>query len=139
MIKIKVLDIDEGDDLIHYHVYADNGICSVGLEIYGYDDEFQKFADDLIEFPKNINHEITFELGNKDPKYAFYFMIKAYCFLRNGQSALKIIAWNNGDEQTEYNADFTLKAEPASLNKFGADLKKWNPNEYEEFEWKEYV
>ncbi|GEQ87417.1 hypothetical protein ULMS_29250 [Patiriisocius marinistellae] len=139
MIKIKVLDIDEGDDLIHYHIFVDNGICSVGIEVYEYDDAFQKFAEELITFPKNVNDEVKFEIGEKDKKWAFYFMIKVYCYLRNGQSALKIDAWNNGDEETEYNASFTLKAEPASLNRLGNSLKNWNPKSYQEFEWKEFA
>ena len=139
MIKIKVLDIDEGDDLIHFHIYVDNGICSVGIEVYGYDDVFEKFAEELTDFPKNINDEVKFELGEKDEKWAFYFMIKAYCYLNSGQSALKIDAWNNGDNQTEYDVNFALKAEPASLNRLGVSLKNWNPNNYEEFEWKEFA
>nr|WP_299345163.1 hypothetical protein [Allomuricauda sp.] len=139
MIKIQVLSIDDGDDLIHYHFFADNGICSVGIEFYGYDDEFQNFASGLTKFPENIDDQIVFERGMKDDKYASYLKIKAYCYLKNGPSALSIDAWNNGDEQTKFEVKFILKAEPASLNKFGVALKNRNPKNHNEFVWNEYA
>ncbi|MGI9527458.1 MAG: hypothetical protein ACR2MS_10150 [Weeksellaceae bacterium] len=139
MIKIKVLNIDKGDGLILYHIFVDNGICSVKIEVYGYDDDFQNFAKELIEFPQKITDEVKLEFGEKDHKWAFYLMIKAYCYLNNGQSALEINAWNNGYLQTEFNTKFTLKSEPASLNRLGVLLKNWNPHNYENFEWKGFA
>jgi len=36
-IKITVLDIDEEDGYLKYHIFLSNGITSSSLEFYGYD------------------------------------------------------------------------------------------------------
>lgn len=138
MIKIKVLDIDDGDDLIHYNIYMDNGICSTGLEFYGYDDLFKDFAEKLTEFPKKINDKVKFEVGKKGENYSSYLMLQVYCYKNNGQSSLKIDVWNNGDGPTKYESKFEMASEPASINRLGIELKNWNPIKKGCFEWNPY-
>ena len=73
-IKIRVLSIDQGDDTIHFQGFFSNALCSTTLEFYGYSDEFQNFASKLTEFPKSTKDKVTYELGEKGDKWAYYLL-----------------------------------------------------------------
>ena len=135
-IKLKVLDIDQGDDSIHFQAFFSNELCSTTLNFYGYSDEFQDFANKLTEFPKTIKDKATYELGEKGNKWAYYLLIEAYCIEVNGHSALKIETTNNGFGPAHYESKFEIESEPASLNRLGQRLKTWNPLEEKELAWK---
>lgn len=135
-IKIKVLRIDQGDDTFHFQGFFSNEFCSTTLEFYGYSDEFQEFANQLVEFPTSVKDKVTFERGEKGDIWAYYLLIEAYCIESNGRSALKIEATNNGPESSHYESKFEIESEPASLNRLGNRLRAWNPVEDEDFEWK---
>jgi len=135
-IKIKVLDIDQGDDTIHFQGFFSNELCSTTLEFYGYTDEFQDFATNLVEFPKTTQDKATYELGEKGDKWAYHLLIEAYCIEPNGRSALKIEATNNGVGPAYHDSKFEIESEPASLNRLGNRLKTWNPLEEKDFEWR---
>lgn len=134
-IKIRVLDIDQGDDTIHFQVYFSNELCSTTLEFYGYSDEFQDFACNLTDFPKSTKDKATYELGEKGNKWAYYLLVEAYCIEPNGLSALRIEATRNGSGPAYHDSKFEIKSEPASLNRLGNRLKTWNPLEEKVFEW----
>lgn len=134
-IKIEVLDIDKGDEMIRFQGFFSNGICSTILEFYGDSNEFQDFADKLIEFPKSTEDKVSFELGEKGNWWAYYLLIEAYCVEVNGRSALKIEAINNEVGPSYYESKFEIESEPASLNMLGNRLKAWNPLEGKVFEW----
>ena len=135
-IKIKVLNIDQGDDTIHFQGFFSNELCSTTLEFYGYADEFQDFASNMIEFPKSTTDKATYELGEKGDKWAYYLLIESYCIEPNGRSALKIEATNNGIGSAHHESKFEIESEPASLNRLGNRLKAWNPLEEKFFEWR---
>lgn len=134
-IKIKVLDIDEGDDTIHFQGIFSSELCSTTLEFYGYSDEFQDFASKLTEFPKSTKDKATYELGEKGDKWAYYLLIEAYCIEPSGRSALKIVVTNNGTGPAHHESKFEIESEPASLNILGNRLRTWNPLEEKSFEW----
>lgn len=135
-IKIRVLDIDQGDDTIHFQGFFSNKRCSTTLEFYGYSDEFQDFASSLTEFPKPNTDKATYELGEKGERWAYYLLIEAYCIEPNGRSALKIEATNNGMGPSYHESKFEIESEPASLNRLGNRLKTWNSLEEKVFEWR---
>jgi hypothetical protein len=135
-IKIRVLDIDQGDDTIHFEGFFSNELCSTTLEFYGYSDEFEDFASNLTEFPKTTKDKATYELGEKGDKWAYYLLIEAYCIEPNGRSALKIETTNNGMGPSHHESKFEIESEPASLNRLGSRLKTWNPLEVKLFEWR---
>lgn len=135
-IKIKVIKIDQGDDTIHFQGFFSSELCSTTLDFYGYSDEFQDFANKLTEFPKSIQHKVTYELGEKGNKWAYYLFIEAYCIEPNGRSALKIEAINNDLEPLYHISKFEIESEPASLNRLGNKLKTWNPLKEKVFEWR---
>lgn len=135
-IKLTVLEIDQGDDTIHFQGYFSNGLCSTTLEFYGYSDEFQDFASNLIKFPRTAKDKVAYELGEKGDKWAYYLLIQAYCIELNGRSALKIEATNNGTVYSHHESKFEIESEPASLNRLGYGLKNWNVLEQKVFEWR---
>ncbi|WP_057938791.1 hypothetical protein [Algoriphagus resistens] len=124
-IKIKVLDIDQGDDTIHFQGFFSNELCSTTLEFYGYSDEFQDFANNLTEFPRTTKDKVTCKLGEKGDRWAYYLLIEAYCVETNGRSALKIEAINSGTGPSHHESKFEIESEPASLNRLGNRLKTW--------------
>ena len=134
-IKIKVLKIEDGDGTIHYQGFFSNGICSSTLNFYGYQNEFQDFSNRLIEFPKTAEDKVSYKLGEKGGKWAYYLLVEAHCIEVNGRSALKIEAINNGLGLNYHESKFEIESEPASLNRFGNDLKNWNPLIEKIFYW----
>ncbi|EDM43503.1 hypothetical protein SCB49_00600 [unidentified eubacterium SCB49] len=138
MIKITALDIDEGDEMIHYSFFANNEVCSAEVEFYGYDDSFKDFAEKLSNFPNKTNDKVKFEYGQKDDKYYSYLMLELHCFDPNGKSAIEVDLCNNGNTISRYEAKFQIIAEIASINKLGQSLKLWNPIKDSQFEWKPF-
>ncbi len=134
-IKIEVINVDEGDETIHFLAFFNNGFCSVKLEFYDYSDVFQSFASQLIDFPTDITDNPTFVLGEKERSWAYYLRLEAYCFEKNGQSAIKVEATNNDDGHSLIEAKFQILSEPASINRLGTDLKNWNPKKEGNFVW----
>lgn len=135
-IKITVVDIDQGDDTIHYQGFFSNELCSTTLEFYSHSDEFQDFASNLTEFPKTAKDKVAYELGEKGDKWAYYLLVEAYCIEPNGHSALKIEVIRNGTGPVYHESKFEIESEPASLNRLGNRLKNWNPLEEKVFEWR---
>jgi hypothetical protein len=134
-IKISTLVIDEGDDTIQFQIELTNGINSTSIDFYGYADEFQDFADGLCSFPKNIDAEVKYELGEQGQKWAYYILLRAFCFENNGHTAIQIKIDNNGIEPHKSNSEFYILTVPASINTLGQKLKNWNPKIDNEIEW----
>ena len=134
-IKISTLAIDEGDDTIQFEIEFTNGVNSTSIDFYGYDDEFQEFANGLSSFPKNIESEIIYELGEQGEKWAYYIFVRVFCYESNGRSAIKIKINNNGKEPYKSFSEFYILTVPASINKLGQILKNWNPKTENEIEW----
>lgn len=82
-INISSISIDEEDSTIEFLIELSNGTSSTYMEFYGYADEFQDFADELCSFPKTINHEVKLELGKQDQKWAYYILLRVYCYETN--------------------------------------------------------
>lgn len=134
-IKITVLRIDKGDDSIHFEIYFSNSSCASTLDFYGYANEFKEFGQKLTDFPKSVSDKVTYELGEKGDKWAYYLLIQAYCVEVNGQFTIKIESTNNGTGPSYHHNKFEINSEPASINLLGQGLKSWNPLESKEFKW----
>lgn len=134
-IKISVLSIDEGDDMIQFQIECSNGICSTTLDFYGYVDNFIEFATGLISFPKTITDNVKYVLGESGERWAYFIHLEAFCYENNGHSAIHIIVDNNEKQPYTNKCEFYIKTVPASLNKFGQLLKDWNPITEKEISW----
>lgn len=134
-IKISLLAIDEGDDTIQFQIELTNGVNSTSIDFYGYADEFQNFANELCSFPKSIDTEIKYELGEQGQKWAYYILLRVFCYENNGHTAIQIKIDNNRIEPHKSNSEFYILTVPASINKLGQKLKNWNPKTEKEIEW----
>ncbi len=134
-IKISLLTIDNGDDIMHFQMDLTNGVNSTSIDFYGDADEFQDFANELCSFPKTIDTEIKYELGKQGEKWAYYILLRVFCYENNGHTALQIKIHKNGTEPYKSHSEFYILTVPASINNFGQKLKNWNPKINNEIEW----
>ena len=132
-IKIEALTID--DDEVNFQINLTNGINSTSIDFYGYTDEFQNFADRLCDFPKSIDSEVKYELGEQGDKWAYFILLRVFCYETNGHSAIHVKIDNNKSEPFKSESEFYILTVPASINKFGEMLKNWNPRNKNVIEW----
>lgn len=133
--KIKIKSLNTEDDEISFHIDLTNGINSTCIDFYGYTDEFMNFAEGLCFFPKNIDSEIKYELGEQGGIWAYYILLRVFCYEPNGHCAIHIKVDNNKEEPYKTQCEFYILTLPASINKLGQKLKNWNPINENEFEW----
>ncbi len=122
-ITIKAIEVDDYD--VRYSVAFTNGITSTGIQFYGDDETFSDLAKDLISFPKSISDVISFQIGEDTEDFAYYLLLKVYCFQANGVSAIEIIMDDHGITPYRNKTHFFITATPASLNQLGNDLANW--------------
>jgi hypothetical protein len=134
-LNINVISIDEGDDTVHYNLIISNGETSTAIDFYGYADFFMEFAEKLSEFPKTIKDRVYHQIGKDVKKWAYFILMEVYCYGQDGSSTMKVVVDNHGEAPYYQRCEFYLIAEPASFNRLGEDLKKWNPVEQPSFEW----
>jgi hypothetical protein len=123
-IKITALDVEEEET--QFQLELTNGISSTSIDFYGYTDEFISFANGLLDFPKTINDVVEYELGEIGDKFAYYILLKVFCYESNGHSAIHVKIDNNRKQPYTNRSEFYITTVPASLNKFGVLLKNWN-------------
>lgn len=133
-IKIEILGIDEEE--IQFQITLTNGINSTTIDFYGYMNEFENFAHGLLIFPKNIHDAVKYELGEIGDKWAYYILLRAFCYETNGYSAIHVKVDNNKKEPNTNKSEFYITTYPASLNKFGQLLKDWDPKTEKEIVWR---
>ena len=133
VIKIKALNIDNEE--IQFQIDLSNGINTTSIDFYGYADEFDNFANELLTFPKTIDSEAKYELGEQGEKWAYFILMRVFCYEKNGHSAIHIIVDNNGKQPYTNKTEFYIMTVPASLNELGQLLKSWNPKTQNEILW----
>lgn len=120
--------VDYDDDMT-FKIRANNAYCAASLEFYGTAEEFAKFGNELINFPQNLNHQVSYPphgLYDESESYAYYLTIKAFCYDAGGNTALEIAIDSRGSVLDEYKANLLIRTDAASLNKFGQKLANWN-------------
>jgi len=127
-LTIKVLDIDEGDDVIQYQIWLKNTDTSTSIKFYNYSDFFKNFANNLMSFPKGVNEEVLLEIDESS-------FFKIYCYQPTGHTAIHIKIDNNSNHPYTNKCEFFIKTIPASINILGETLKNWNPETQNEFIW----
>ena len=132
-IRIEILDIDNEET--QFQITVTNGINSTIIDFYGYLNEFENLANGLLTFPGNINDTVKYELGEIGDKWAYYILLRVFCYETNGYSAIHIKVDNNKKEPNTNKSEFYITTYPASLNKFGQLLKDWNPRTEKEIIW----
>ena len=133
-LKVKVLTDDNGE--LHYLLQASNGSSATAQEFYGYREDWKEFAAKLRTFPKSPTDEVRFELGEDDEKWAYYLLLRAFCFDSLGHSALEVFAVSPSTPPHGYRDRFFIIAEPSALNRLGETLAGWDAREGSEIEWR---
>lgn len=133
IIKISALNVDDNE--VQFQIRLDNGINSTSIDFYGDAGTFNDFATELILFPKTIKDIVSYELGEIGDNWAYYILLKVYCYEASGHSAIKVIVDNNGKAPHINKSEFYITTVPASINKLGKLLLNWNPKVDREIEW----
>jgi hypothetical protein len=127
-------------------ITATNGVFGGSIDdIYCAVEQLGEIGRALEGFPKKIGDEYRYEYGSEDSAKAYrYFLLRAYTIDFAGHCALQIVMNTNRREPDEETVRFSIKAEPASLNKLGHFLRRfeklehlelcWTPNETRLFE-----
>lgn len=132
-IKIEVLNIE--DEEVQFQIYLGNGISSTSIDFFGYTDTFEAFANELVEFPKTIEHIVLYELGEVGERWAYYIFLKVFCYENNGYSAIQIKIDNNRKQPHTSKSEFYITTVPASLNKLGKLIQDWDLKASKEIVW----
>jgi len=93
-IKIKALSVD-GEE-IQFQSEITNGINGTLIDFYNNARTFQDFGKGLLTFPQNIDDTVQYERGEAGEKWAYYILLKAFCYERNGYSAIHVKIDNSG-------------------------------------------
>lgn len=134
-INLKVVGEPDDDGLYKYEATLSNGKTVGSLTFYEYADCFREFGQKLKQFPKTSKDVVTYELLEEDKKYAYYLLLRVFCYEQNGQSAIKVITDNHSAEPDFQRCEFFIRSIPASINRLGQGLEKWDPKETKDFFW----
>jgi len=138
-IKLKVIREPDDDGLYKYKISLSNGDTFASLDFWGYADDFKEFGESLMNFPNGVKDVVTYELGEDkidgQMKWAYYMLLKVFCFEASGHSAIKVTVDNNADIPNYQRSEFYIKSEPATLNKLGQKFKNWSPDKEKELTW----
>ena len=129
IIKIGVIGWDDGDGLLHYNITLSNGETTTELSMYGYDDMFKPFGQELADFPQNIESRVKLNSIDDDDLTWDYLQLEVFCYAPNGASAIRIQVRNGYAVPHYHRCEFFVLTEPAALNRLGQQLKSWNPRE----------
>jgi hypothetical protein len=114
------------DDLAwHVEISASNGSFSGVQDFYTYPEDLENFGSNLCKFPKNIQDEVRFELGDQTSKWAYFILIRAFLFDSTGHAAIEFSVNNNSIPPNHAQTSFFIHSEVASINNLGQQLKAW--------------
>jgi hypothetical protein len=108
-------------------VKANNANFAGETELYAHPSKFALLAEELNGFPNSIEHEVVFEVSNKESGYG-HCCLKFYCFDKIGHTALHVSlsteASNHGNKKGYSCADFKIHFEASELDVFVSSLQK---------------
>ena len=120
---------------LHIELRATNGEFSATQGFYCHAEDLVEFGDSLCSFPRDVNHEVRFELGDPDPKWAYHIVVRAYAYDSVGHSAVEIFVQNRFEPPHGAEASFSIVCDPAAINRLGESLKSWARNRDRPLAW----
>ncbi len=137
-LKFQVLRPD-WDDISEFEIIASSNDWHASLKFSGYADVFKDFANKLKTFPDSKLGDVAFELGEefieKKPKWAYYLLLRVYCYDKFGHTAIEIAINNNEKDRDQKMARFSIFSEPEQINKLGRLLSEWDPTRQSVLIW----
>jgi hypothetical protein len=110
------------------------------LDYYCNADDLKIIGNGLANFPKHIGDEYKYEIGSPNPKdrWAYHFMLRAITINMSGHCALQVVMNNNRHEPPDAcSCNFSIKAEPAAINRLGNLFLRFADLNYRKFTWTE--
>jgi len=118
-------------------ISASNGAMSGTLEYYCNAEDLIKVGDHLAAFPGQHDDSYTYELGSPRPedRFAFHFVLRAATLDSAGHCALQFTMSNNRPLPDDMSCSFSIRAEPAAINRLGRLLRAFGDLKHLELRW----
>lgn len=118
-------------------VSAGNGTTGGTLEYYCNAEDVGKLGSRLAEFPKKRRDNYVYELGSprQEDNFAFHFALRALTLDSAGHCALQIVMNNNLPPPDDLACSFSIRAEPAAVNRLGRLLREFGALKHLELRW----
>ncbi|MEO0536567.1 MAG: hypothetical protein AAF215_22150 [Cyanobacteria bacterium P01_A01_bin.123] len=113
------------DSAWHVELKASNGLFSGTQDFYTYPKELNAFGVNLCRFPKNIQDEARFEVGDRAGNWAYFILIRVFLFDAVGHAAIEFAVDNHQTSPNRAQTSFFIKTEVAAINNFGQQLQSW--------------
>jgi hypothetical protein len=113
------------DSAWHVEVCASNGSFSGAQDFYTDPEDLETLGSDLCKFPKSIQDEVRFELGDKTDKWTYFVLVRAFLFDSVGHAAIEFAVSNNSTSPYSAQTSFFIHSEVASINYLGQQLQAW--------------
>ncbi len=114
-----------------------NGLLAVKVDIYCSVRDIADIGNALVTFPKEIGDQYVYEYGSEDPAAKFYrhLRLRAYTVGSVGHCALQFTVNLNQPQPDEGTTQFSLKADPAEINRLGELLVTFSQLKHLELQW----
>jgi hypothetical protein len=122
-LRLKVVDPD--DDYLAVEIQATNNRFAGTARIYADLNELSEFANQIMDFPANIQDERTHEFGSRDPSIAGgYCRLHFRCVDRAGHVVITIVIEDDHHLYPPGNAELAFGVEPAAIDRFVTGLRE---------------
>jgi hypothetical protein len=126
-LAIEVVDRD--DDYLGINISAANDRYVGQTHIYAGGKQLTEFAGVISGFPSKVGDERYFEFGSREPKFAGGYMAMVFSFTfgsghTKGYPQVAITIEDDKGWYSEASASFSIKFEPAALDRFVSSLRE---------------
>jgi hypothetical protein len=135
-IQIKRVPYEEPYHVNHVFT-ASNGVFNGFLEYYCVASDLKDIGTALRAFPTKVPNAYSYEIGSTRPEdnFAYHFALHAYTTDCSGHCALQVVIDNNQDRPDEGVCRFSIRAEPAAINRLGNLLMEFANLKHHELNW----
>jgi hypothetical protein len=114
-----------------------NGLFSGRTDIYLAAEDIAEIGKALKQFPSGVPDKYIYEHGSENPADNIYryFLLRAYTTNNTGDCALQFAINQNAKEPNEGTCRFSIRAEPAAINRLGELLERFSKCEHTFLKW----
>ena len=125
---------------LNLRIEASNGRVTGELEYYCNATDLKELGKKLTDFLGQRGEEITYELGSEAPedRFAFYLSLRVKPLDSCGHSALLIHFNNNAADPDHEVSRFSIKVDPADINRLGRLLTGFGDLQHRRLDWQVY-
>ncbi len=134
-LRFESLPYDE-DGVLRFSVFASSGGFSGLAELCLSNASVAKFGNELIDFPRNLHHTVSFSYGNGSDEWPYHVVLRAQVMDSAGHSAIYVRIQSFCSSIEAASSEFLMPAEPAAINELGRHIAYWSSNPDEPLVWK---